>query len=38
VQIELSKYCAVELLRALIFALGGVPGGKKKKGKGKGGK
>lgn len=33
VQINLSKYCAVELLNALIVALGIVPSGKKKKGK-----
>jgi len=34
VQINLSKYCAVELLNALIIALGIVPPGKKgKKGK-----
>jgi len=34
VQINLSKYCAVELLNALIVALGIVPPGKKgKKGK-----
>jgi hypothetical protein len=33
VQINLSKYCAIELLNALIIALGIVPPGKKKKGK-----
>jgi hypothetical protein len=33
VQINLPKYCAVELLNALIIALGIVPPGKKKKGK-----
>jgi hypothetical protein len=33
VQINLPKYCAVELLNALIVALGIVPPGKKKKGK-----
>ena len=39
IQIILRKYCAVELLNALIIALGIVPPGKKKKGKGgKGGK
>ena len=42
VQLNLRKYCAVELLNALIIALGIVPPGKKKKkkgkGKGKGGK
>jgi hypothetical protein len=37
IQIILRKYCAVELLNALIIALGIVPPGKKK-GKGKGGK
>src|SRR2546426_796724 len=36
IQIILKKYCAVELLNALIIALGIVPPGKK--GKGKGGK
>jgi hypothetical protein len=36
VQLNLKKYCAVELLNALIIALGIVPSGKK--GKGKGGK
>jgi hypothetical protein len=39
VQINIRKYCAVELLNALIIALGIVPPPKKKKGKGgKGGK
>jgi len=38
IQIILKKYTAVELLNALIIALGIVPPGKKKKGKGKGGK
>src|SRR5436190_1984819 len=39
VQINIRKYCAVELLNALIVALGIVPPPKKKKGKGgKGGK
>jgi hypothetical protein len=37
VQINLRKYCAVELLNALIIALGIVPP-PGKKGKGKGGK
>jgi hypothetical protein len=36
IQIILKKYTAVELLNALIIALGIVPPGKKKKGKGKG--
>jgi hypothetical protein len=41
IQIILKKYTAVELLNALIIALGIIPPGKKKKkgkGKGKGGK
>jgi len=42
IQIILKKYTAIELLNALIIALGIVPPGKKKKkkgkGKGKGGK
>jgi len=39
IQIILRKYCAVELLNALIISLGIVPPDKKKKkGKGKGGK
>jgi len=36
IQIILKKYTAIELLNALIIALGIVPPGKKKKGKGKG--
>jgi len=36
VQLNIRKYCAVELLNALIIALGIVPPPKKKKGKGKG--
>ena len=36
VAIVLKKYCAVELLNALIIALGVVPPGGKSKGKGKG--